>query len=82
MDSPNLIYTKGGNSQKPSYQELVDWVSRSLDKLAQNQDMIKRSFLTTGILNSSVDSISQFNHRLQSLLKCEDDWDLEDLKLD
>ena len=26
MDSPNPIYTKCGNRQKPSYQELVNWV--------------------------------------------------------
>ena len=80
MDSPNPIYTKGRNRQKPSYQELEDWVSRSVDKLALKEEMIARSFVTTGILNSSEDSISHFNHRLQSLLKCDDDWDLEEFK--
>ena len=61
------------------YQELVGWVRRSLDKLALKEEMIERSFVTTGILNSSEDSISHFNHRLQSLLKYDDDWDLEEI---
>ena len=41
--------------------------------------MIKRSFVTTVIINLLEDSIKLFNHCLQSLLKCEDGWDLEEL---
>ena len=78
MNSPDPVYTKCGNRQKPSYQELVEWVSHSLNKLAEKSETIKDSFVCTGIYNPFPD-FTRLNHRLQALLKCEDDWDLEDI---
>ena len=40
MNSPYPIYTKSGNRQKLSYQELVNWVSFSLNKLAEQSEGI------------------------------------------
>jgi len=41
--------------------------------------MIKRSFVATGIVNNNnnVSNTSDFNHRLASILRDEEDWDKE-----
>ena len=40
MDSPYPIYTECGNRQKPSYQELVNWLSRSLYKISEIKESV------------------------------------------
>jgi hypothetical protein len=65
MSSKQAVYTKAGNRQKPTYQDLVDMVSESLKNIDNRKNIIKTSFTTTGILNSR---IGQFNQRRILLL--------------
>ena len=77
MDSPNPVYTKGGNRQKSSYQTLSDRISTSIEKSSSMSELIKKSFVICGIVNQST-KIPSFNHRLSSILTYEEeDWDLE-----
>ena len=46
MDSPYPIYTECGNRQKPSYQELVNWLSRSLYKISEIKESVKHSIIS------------------------------------
>ena len=45
LDGPDPIYTKKGNRQKPSYQCIVDMISRCLIKMESQIEMIKNSFV-------------------------------------
>ena len=44
FDSPEPIFTKAGNRQKPSYQALVDMTAKVYDGIISNVDMIKKVF--------------------------------------
>ena len=44
FDSPEPIFTKAGNRQKPSYQALVDMTAQVYDGIISNVDMIKKVF--------------------------------------
>ena len=78
MDSPNPIFTKGGNRQKPSYQCLVDMVSTSMTKLKDQVEMIKKSFVCTGIILNGRLQIDDLNYRLKEFVINDEDWDEED----
>lgn len=78
MDNGEHIYTKGGNRQKPSYQTLVDMVSKCLIKLRNDKELIKKSFDSCGIINKSkFNSLDNLNTKLKKILKNEDDWEFE-----
>ncbi len=49
LDSPNPIFTKSGNRQKPSYQCIIDMVSRCVTETQDKTEIIKKSFVCTGI---------------------------------
>ena len=48
-----------------------------MNKSAEQSETVKEYFVCTGLYNPFPD-FNRLNHRLKSLLKCEDDWDLED----
>ena len=77
FDSDNAIYTKGGNRQKPSYQCLVDMVSKSMDRLATQILMIKKSFVCIGIVQNGLLKKDELNYRLKEFVINEEDWDAE-----
>ena len=69
MDNGIHIYTKCGNRQKPSYQTLVDMVSKCLIKLSKDRKLIKKSFETCGIINKTKNnSVACFNSRLVDIV--------------
>ena len=65
LDSPNPIFTKNGNRQKPSYQCLVDMVSRCVTEMQKREEVIKKSFVCTGIVQSEEFSPQFFHERLR-----------------
>jgi hypothetical protein len=68
-------FTKFGNRKKPPYQNLVDFVSNSMNELAQNKKIIIDSFDYCGI---SYDfRINRLNGKLLRYFYFEDDWDAE-----
>ena len=67
------IYTPCGNRKKPSYQCLVDWVSKSMMTLEQS--MVQKSFVTCGIVRAKDFELDHLNTRLRQLLIDKNDWD-------
>ena len=70
------VFTPGGNRQKPSYQCVVDWVSKSMITLQES--MVKKSFVTCGIVGEKDFELDQLNTRLRNILKEKDDWDQQE----
>ena len=70
------VFTPGGNRQNPSYQCVVDCVSKSIITLQES--MVKRSFVTCGIVRDKDFELDQLNTRLKIFLIEKDDWDQQE----
>ena len=64
------VFTPGGNRQKPSYQCVVDWVSKSIIAL---QESVKKSFVTCGIVREKDFEMEQLNSILRNIFIEKDD---------
>ena len=77
LDSENPIFTKSGNRQKPSYQCLVDMVSKAVSIMETQTAMINKSFVTTGIIQRGLLKKEELNYRLKEFITNDEDWDAE-----
>ena len=82
MHQPCLLWTvsrgilpSNSNRQKP-YQCVVDWVSKSMITLQES--MVKKSFVTCGIVREKDFELDQLNTRLRNILIEKDDWDQQE----
>ena len=63
-------FTPSGYRKKPSYQDIVGFVSRSLTKLADKSDIISRSFKLCGLGEAGAKvPMDSLNRRLRDLLE-------------
>ena len=70
------VFTPSGNRKRPSYQCVVDWVSNSLMTL--DELMVKKSFVTCGIIRDKDFELDRLNTRLRQILIEKDDWDQQE----
>ena len=66
MRSEEVEYTRGGNKKGPSYQQLVDWCSDVWKNL--DPEIIKNSFIQTGVTNTGKVDINLLHSKLKDLL--------------
>ena len=74
------IFTPAGNRQKPSYQCLVDMISRCMTALEDRNEMIAKSFVCTGIIQDINKPVCHrdYNNRLAEYVRDDEDWDMEE----
>ena len=76
MSNGSHEFTNNGNRKKPSYQTLVDMVSKCVKQLGNDKNLIKKSFVSSGIINIE-NSVKNYNQRLKDILINEKDWEIE-----
>ena len=67
MRCGEVEFTRGGNKKGPSYQALVDWVSEAWKDL--DVDLIKRSFVQTGVTNTGEINRELLHSKLKDLVE-------------